>query len=311
MCVNTRAAHYSVAGNGTLAYAPGMVLGGDRKLALVDRDGKEQLLPLPGRPYLHPRLSPDGKQLAVEIEGPNHDLWPYEFERNILTKVTLEGSSLWPLWTPDGGRLTYRRWLEGAFSMWWMPSDRSKPGDRITGVGRMQSASSWSPGGKALVFTQVNPGTGADIYVITMEGDRKPRPFVHTKFAEGASRFSPDGRWIAYTSNASGRNEIYVQTYPGPGAKVQVSSDGDKMMAVEVGKSGGFRASRPRALWAGRYAHGMGSACGPPGTTSSNYDVTQDGQRFLMIKQDEAAPQQIYVVLNWTEELKRLTAEQR
>ncbi len=328
MCVNTVAAHYSLASDGTLAYAPGMVLGGDRKLVWVDRDGKELLLPLPGRPYLHPRLSPDGKSLAVEIEGPTHDLWTYDFNTSIFSKVTLDGLSHWPLWTPDGGRLTYRVWLQGAFSMWWMPADRSKPRDRITDVGRMQSASSWSPDGKALVFTQVDQGTGADIYVIPTEGDRKPRPLVQTKFAEGAARFSPDGRWISYTSNESGRNEIYVQTYPA-GAKVQVSTgggtdavwkrnggelyyrDGDKMIVVETAKAGEFRFSRPRVLWTGRYAHGLGSNCGPPGTTSSNYDITPDGQRFLMVKHDEAAPNQIFVVLNWTQELKRLMAEKQ
>ena len=328
MCVNTGTAHYSLARNGTLAYAPGLVLGGNRQVAWVDRKGNVELLPLPGRPYLHPRLSPDGKKLAIEIEGPVHDFWSYEFDRNVLTKMTLEGSSHWPLWTPDGSRLTYRRWLQGAFSMWWMPSDRGASAERLTDVGRMQSASSWSLDGKTVAFTQVSLQTGPDIYVMSLP-DKTPRPFAESKFAEGAARFSPDGRWISYVSNESGRNEIYAQAYPGPGAKIQISTeggtdalwkrsggelyyrDGDKMMAVEVNTARGFRASKPRLLWTGRFAHGMGSGCGPPGTTSTNYDVSADGERFLMIKHDEEAPRRLVVVLNWTQELKRLAASNR
>ncbi len=191
----------------------------------------------------------------------------------------------------------------------------------------MQSASSWSPDGRVVAFTQINVDTGPDVYVLDMQGDRQPRPFVQTRFAEGSPKFSPDGHWIAYASNESGRNEIYVQAYPGPGLRVQISTaggvdavwkhsggelyyrNGDQMMAVSVSMSGTFRASRPQMLWRGRYAHGLGSACGAPGATSSNYDVSADGQRFLMIKEDETAPVQINVVLNWAEELKRLYSE--
>jgi hypothetical protein len=153
--------------------------------------------------------------------------------------------------------------------------------------------------------------------------NRTPRPLFQTRFAEGSPRFSPDGRYLAYTSNESGRNEIYVLAYPGPGPKVQISTDGgtdvvwkrsggelyyrdgDKMMVASVSTTGSFKVSKPQLLWTGRYAHGLGSACGPPGTTSSNYDVTPDGQRFLMVKHEEEAPRRINVVLNWAEELKR------
>ena len=322
MCVNTGAAHYSIADNGTLAYAPGIILGGRRQLLWVDRQGNADPLSVPEHAYLHPRLSPDDKRLAVEIEGPVHDFWAYEFERGVMSKVTVEGSSHWPLWTPDGGRLTYRRWVNGAFTMWSLPADRSAPPQRLTEVGRMQSPGSWTPDGRVVAFTQVSFDTEADVFVMDI-GDRLPRAFVQTQFSEGAPRFSPDGRYIGYTSNESGRNEVYVQAYPGPGPKIQVSTeggsdvlwkrrggelyyrDGNKMMAVEVSTSGAFRASRPKVLWTGNYAHGLGSLCGPPGTTSSNYDVTADGQRFLMIRHEEEAPRRINVVVNWAEELKR------
>jgi serine/threonine-protein kinase len=331
MCVNTGSAHYSIAANGTLAYAPGVVLGGARQLVWVDHTGKSEILPMPAHAYLHPRISPDGTRLAVEVEGPMHDFWSYDLARGIMTKISTDGISHWPVWTPDGARYTYRRWISGAMSMWSSPVDRSAPPERLTDLGRAlgQSPASWSPDGRVVAFTQVNPETGADVYVLDMAGDRKPRPFARTSFAEGSPKFSPDGRWIAYTSNESGRNEIYVQAYPGPGAKIQLSveggtdavwrpkggelyyREGDKMMMVQVNTSGSFHASRPKLLWTGRYAHGLGSQCGPPGTTSSNYDVTADGQRFLMIKTDEIAPTKINVVLNWTEELKRILQTNR
>jgi Tol biopolymer transport system component len=330
MCVNTGSAHYSLAANGTLAYAPGLVLGGARQLVWVDRAGRAEMLPTPARAYLHPRISPDGARIAVEVEGgPMHDFWSYDLARGIMTKVTTDGTSHWPVWTADGARFSFRRWTNGGFTMWWSPVDRSGAPERLTEIGLMQSPASWSPDGHVVAFTQVNPGTGADVYVLDVAGDRKPRPFAQTRFAEGSPRFSPDGRWIAYTSNESGRNEIYVQGYTGPGAKIQVSvdggtdavwrpnggelyyRDGDKMMVVQVNTKGTFQSSRPRVLWTGRYAHGLGSQCGPPGATSSNYDVTADGQRFLMIQHNEIAPAQINVVLNWTEELKRILQTKR
>ena len=145
MCPNTGTAHFSLAANGTLAYAQGMVLGGERQPLWVDRQGKAEPLPMPARPYLHPRLSPDGKLLAIEIEGPTHDFWVFDLSRGTMTKVSLDGSSHWPLWTPDGSRLTYRTWSQGHFNMWWMPSDRSAAPERILEDPDSQSASSWSP----------------------------------------------------------------------------------------------------------------------------------------------------------------------
>jgi len=243
--------------------------------------------------------------------------------------MTTSGRSHWPLWTPDGRRLTFRVGMPGPFNMWWMPADRSGPEERLTESGSLQSPASWSPDGKAVAFTQLSPPARADVWVLEMGGDRKPRPFAQSKFSEGAPRFSPDGKWIAYVSDETGRNEVYVQSYPGPGPKIQMSIDGgtdaawagrtgelffrngDKMMVVAVTLQPRFNAGKPRLLWTGHYSHGMSTSCGPPGTTSSNYDVTPDGQRFLMITDSEqdATPTQVNVVLNWVEEVKRLMGE--
>jgi hypothetical protein len=162
---------------------------------------------------------------------------------------------------------------------------------------------------------------------VPLQGDSKPRPLDDNKYAEGSPKFSPDGRWLAYCSNESGKPQVYVQAFPGPGPKTQVSNDGgtdpvwrrsggelfyrngDSMMAVPVSTASGFTAGRPHELWKGRYSHGMSSSCGPPGLSSSNYDVTADGKRFLMIKdddQDSATSRQIIVVLDWMDELNHL-----
>src|SRR5713101_222540 len=174
---------------------------------------------------------------------------------------------------------------------------------------------SWSPDGQLMAFIEIDPTTGYDIWVLQM-GDRKAQPFLRTPFLESAPRFSPDGRWLAYMSDESGHYEIYVQPYPGPGGKWQISTEcgtepvwnpngrelfyrsGDKMMAVDIATQPGFTVSKPRVLFEGPYL--------PTPATLPNYDVSPDGQRFLMLKPSEqAAPTQINVVLNWFEELKQ------
>jgi Tol biopolymer transport system component len=298
----------------------------------VDRQGKGTPLPLPARSYLFPRVSPDGKRLAFEVEGVNHDLYTYEPDRDVTTMMTTDGVSHAPVWTPDGKHLAFRSWKAGTMTMWWMPSDRSGPEERLTTVGARQSVVSFSPDGRYMAFNQMElGGTGTDVWMLPMQGDRTPQPFVKSKFADGSGRFSPDGKWVAYCSNESKRNEVYVQPWPGPGPKIQISSEGgsdpiwsrngkelfyrngDKMMVVAVATQPTFRASKPQLLWEGQYSEGMSSSCGPPGTTSANYDVTSDGRRFLMVKDLDqgAVSTRIVVVLNFAQELKRLSKEQK
>ena len=125
MSRNTGAAHYALSKRGDLAYVPGTAEGGRRTLVWVDRNGKAEPLPLPPASYLYPRISPDQKRLAVEIEGPNHDFYFYDFARTVLSKVTTDGLSHDPVWSPDGLRLAFRSWQAGGMTMWWMQSDRS------------------------------------------------------------------------------------------------------------------------------------------------------------------------------------------
>jgi serine/threonine protein kinase len=327
MSRNTGAANYDISAAGDLIYAPGKADGGARTLFWVDRNGKAERAALPSRSYLHPRLSPDARLLAIEVEGPNHDFYIYDFARDVLSKMTTDGVSHWPVWSPDGSQLVYRSGPMGEFKLWQVAADRSRPPQPVAALGVSQSAESWSPDGRAIAYTASAIEVPPSVMVVSLGGDRPAQPFNPTKFAQGSPKFSPDGRWLAYCSNESGKPQVYVQAYPGPGPKIQVSTDGgtdpvwkrtggelyyrnsDSMMAVDVSTAPTFSAGRPKELWKGRYSHGMSSSCGTPGATSSNFDVTPDGKRFLMIKdddQDTAASKQIVVVLGWADELNRL-----
>lgn len=321
-------ANYDVSASGDLVYIPGTEDKGERTLVWVDRNGQAEALKLPPRPYLHPRISPDMRQVAVEIEGPNHNFYLYDFARDVLSQMTTDGVSHWPVWSPDGTQLMYRSGPMGAFRMWYVPADRSRPATQLPGREDSESAESWSPQGNAVAYTATTSEAGSHIMVESLEGDHQSRPFADIKAVAGSAKFSPDGRWLAYCSNESKRAQVYVQAFPGPGPKIQVSNDGgtdpvwkrnggelyfrdgDKMIVVPVSTTPRFSAGHPRVLWTGHYSHGMSTSCGPPGATSSNYDVTGDGHRFLMIKDDApdtAVSKQIIMVLDWADEVNRLS----
>jgi Tol biopolymer transport system component len=316
----TGMAAYAISTDGHLVYAAGPVERAARIPVWVDRRGRATPTSMPIHAYLHPRISPDGRKIAIEIEGPSHDIYTYDLERGVLEKMSFDGTSHWPLWTPRGDQLTFRSWKTGTMTMWTMPVDRSAVPQLLTSTGTMQSPESWSPDGRTLAFTQMdNMERGSDIYVLSLP-DRTPRPLIQTKFSEGSPKFSPDGHWIAYSSNESGRAEVYVVAYPGPGATTQISTDGgtdpvwrhdgkelfyrngDLMMAAEIKAGKIFDVSRPTALWEGRFAAGAGSSCGMTGPTSANYDVSPDGTRFLMIRDtaDAVESKRLHVVSHWS-----------
>ena len=201
--------------------------------------------------------------------------------------------------------------------MLWKLADGSGPEEELLSLRDHTHIGSWSPDGQVLAFELQTGGTGSDIGVLSLKGDRKPSIFLRTRFGEAAPVFSPDSHWIAYASNESGRYEVYVQPFPGPGGKWQISTEGgtepvwarngrelfyrsgDKMMAVDIAAQATFSAGKPRVLFEGRY--------NPTGSNAANYDVSPDGQRFVMIQPvgSEGGVSQIHVVLNWFEELKR------
>jgi eukaryotic-like serine/threonine-protein kinase len=317
----TGAVHYALSRSGSLAFVPGSPQGVSVPLSWVSRQGVPQPLAAPARPYGDPHLSPDGKRLAIAIRGAgNSDIWVYEIARNTLTRLTFEGSNKGPVWTPDGKKITYSSERVGAtnFGIYCKAADGSGVEERLTTSTSEQLPQSWSPDGRFLAFTQFDPKTQGDIWLLPMDGDRQPRPFLKTPAYEERPAFSPDGRWLAYGSSESGLGEVYVQAFPGPGGKWQISSgsgefpvwarngrelfyySGSRLMSVAVATQPTFTASTARPLFEGR-----------PTTLSADvtalYGIAPDGQHFIMAKGAEAefGSRQVQVVLNWMEELKR------
>jgi Tol biopolymer transport system component len=312
------AAQFGLSPQGSLVYVSdsGGVQAVERRLMWVNRNGTEQSLAAPSRAYQAPRLSPDGRRLALEIDD---QVWLFDFSRETLTRLTFEGSNGNPSWTPDGKRIAFQ---SDENNLFWQLADGSGERERLTTNESAQNSNawspdSWSPDGQSLAFTELDPTTGRDIWVLRLS-DRTPQPFLRTPSNESAPRFSPDGRWLAYVSDESGRYEVYLQPYPGPGGKRQISTEGgteplwnrngrelfyrsgNKMMAVQITTQSGFAFGSPRMLFdAGQYM----PPTGPYSYPFPNYDVSPDGQRFLMITKENKP--QINVVVNWFEELKR------
>ena len=312
------AAQYSLSATGSLVYISGGVQADQRRLVWVTRNGAEQPVSAPARAYVYPRLSPDGQRVSVGITEEETQTWLYDFTRETLTRFTFGGSvNQNAVWTPDGKWIAIQSNREGPLNVFWQRADGSGGLERLITSEYDNFPMSWSPDGRLLAFAEVNPTTGYDIWVLRMN-DRKAEPFLRTPFDESTPQFSPDGRWLAYISDESGRLEIYVQPYPGPGGKWQISTEGgaeplwnrngrelfyrsgSKLMAVDIATQPTFASGKPRMLFEGQYPPAPG--------TADNFDVSSDGQRFLMIKPNEAgeaAPTQINVVLNWFEELKQ------
>jgi Tol biopolymer transport system component len=222
------------------------------------------------------------------------------------------------VWSPDGTRIVFQSRMEGSNNIYSLRADGSGEPEKLETTERPEVPMAWSPDGQTLAFIDMNPETGYDLWILPLNAGKR-RVFLQTPFNESAPRFSPDGHWLVYISNESGRYEVYVQPYPGPGGKVQISTEGgtepvwnpsgrelfyrngNKMMVVDVTtKLSDFRASKPRVLFDGQFL--------PSPATAPNYDVSPDGQRFLMIKAADAGagpPNQINIVFNWFEELKK------
>jgi Tol biopolymer transport system component len=316
---NTAAGQFSISASGSMAFAPGGILPDqENSLVWVDHKGKAEPIALFKAAFLAPRLSPDGQRIAYTTVGKENQLWVYDLNRGTATKLTSEGIARWMTWTPDGRRLAFDLLKTTMSNIYWQTADGSQPMERLTASDYNQYPGSWSPDGETLAFVEYQPDGGRGIQFLNMR-DRRVTPFLNSRFEERFPEFSPDGKWIACNSTASGRQEVYVQPFPGPGGRWQISNEGgieplwsrngkqlfyrwgNRVLVVDVQTGSGFSASKPRLVFE------------EPGYTSGSpirfWDISADGQRFLMVKLVERKSQpvtEMILVQNWLEELKRL-----
>jgi eukaryotic-like serine/threonine-protein kinase len=308
-------ADYAFSDSGLLLYMPDTLAINLRTLEWLDRQGRPQSFSAPPRDYLKVRLSPDAQHAAVAVGSSGSalgDIWTLELERGALTRLTAEGTYTNPVWTPDGKRLVFRYGPFGSRGLQWAPADGSGKPELLL-AGPTGAPDSWTPDGKTLLYESTGsahiwtlqpPGSG---------GDGKPRLlFEPGSFNERDAQLSPDGRWVAYTSDESGKNRVYVRPFPGPGGKTSISIEGgedprwsrdgrelfyrdagkNQLMAVDIQAGPAFHARQPHALFA------LGNV---------PWDVVPDGKRFLVVKEPEASASEakMQAVVNWFEELRR------
>jgi eukaryotic-like serine/threonine-protein kinase len=310
---------FSVSENGSLVYDPNAPPD-NQQLTWLDRAGKPLGTVGPAGEYGAPRLSPDGKRVAVARRDPQTrtwDIYMIDLARGVGSRLTFDpGDDRFPGWSPDGNRIVWRANRGGAFQLYQKLASGVGPEELLYKEDFPLAPGSWSADGRFLLYTRVDPQTRGDLWVLSLAGDRRPALFLQTPFSEANGRFSPDGRWIAYTSDDQGRSEVYVQTFPASGGKWQISTSGGlqpwwrsdgkelyydsadgKLMAVEVKPGGGFEASAPRSLFDLAPTRALGGA---------SYAVTAAGDRFLFVTaREEAASLQFTVVVNWAAEAKK------
>ena len=321
--------NYAVSDSGTLGYisATSVSTAAGKTLVWVNREGKEEALHTPQNNYLNPKISPDGKRLAVAIPTDGiPQIWIWDLAGETMTRLTFDKSnSLRLIWTPDGKRIAFTSLRDGKYSIYWKAADGTGEVEKLGAApDRNLLLYSLSSDGKTLAIEELNSAmTHSDIGTLSMEGDHFRKLLLHEEYTEAQPNISPDGKYLAYLSDESGQTEVYVRPFPEVNrGKWQISAGGGEdplwspdsrelfyrrggaVMAVPVDTKSTFSAGKPRMLFQGMYVTGTGQ--------SPAWDISPDGKRFLMIKRlvstaaapAAGVPRKINIVLNWFEELK-------
>jgi Tol biopolymer transport system component len=311
---------FSTSENGVLAYAEA-AQSGDRQLVWLDRNGKQVGAVAGTDAYSDPHISPDGKRLAFSLESPSFDVWVYDVMRGVKTRFTFSSAlgtgNLAHLWSPDGRHIAYTSIRSGKFGIYQKAADGSGGEETLLEPTPEQVyPEDWSPDGKLIAYWKSQAG-GAEIWILPLQGDHKPYPFLQSQSLQTTAFFSPDGKWIAYGSNESGRLEVYIRPFPGPGGKWQVSTEGgwyphwrrdgrelfyvsadSRLMSAEVKTNGtSLEIGAVRPLFETRPYYGLFSG--------NVYDVTADGQRFIVAYEPQQSNSAITLVVNWLADLRK------
>jgi serine/threonine protein kinase/Tol biopolymer transport system component len=316
-----RYALFSVSETGVLVYRSGS--SANVQLIWFDRAGKQLGAVAPTGNYATPWLSPDEKRVAfghVEPNGGNSDIWLMELARGTPTRFTFgQRDSITPIWSPDGSRVVFSSDRDGLMNLYQRAASGTGNDEALLKSDNHKLCNDWSLDGKLILYSAY-PKSNGDLWVLPLSGEQKPFPFLQTEFNEVQGRFSPDGKWIAYASDESGTWQVYVQSFPSPGGKWQVSTNGGaqpqwrrdakelfylsadrKLMAVDIkGNGSTFEAGVPQALFELRL-----QTIGLPGPRNF-YVAAADGQRFLVVSApEERISTPTTVVLNWTAGLQK------
>ena len=322
---NYGSSNFDVSKTGTAAYVPGLPAATARRVVRVDRRGSSQpLTGLPSREYQSIRVSPDGTRLALGIEAANASAWVYDLERRTLTRATSSWDNHVPHWTPDGERLVFSSNRDGEQTRpYWKAADGSGQAELLIPGQRMAFPGAASSDGRYLAFLELSPDSGADIWLLTLDGQRHASKLLGSPYYESEPVFSPDGNWLGYLSDESGRRELYVTSLPDARGRWQISNsgaqqplwsrdgselffiEGDRMMVVPVRTVPSFEAGVPRELF--QLSRGLQRV--PFAIDLTAGDLTADGQAFLLLEGEESVVHSsVQIVLNWFDELRRRVA---
>jgi dipeptidyl aminopeptidase/acylaminoacyl peptidase len=312
---NTAAGQYAVSAAGALVYATGGVAPDTKNsLVWVDHSGVEAPAAALQFPFFAPRLSPDGRKIVYILYGQERQLWVYDVERETNTRLHDRGISSYPTWFPDGRRILFGWQASGSINLYRQAAEDSAPMERVTTSRCDQRVGSWSADADTVSVVQLCTGSNFDVALLSVRSGQVT-PLIASPSDEMFPEFSPDGRWIAYTSDETKRDEVYVQRVGGSG-RYQVSTAGgiqplwsrdgtrlfyrwqNQVWAAEVRNSEGFAAGRPRLLFE-RRGYSMGAPI-------RGYDLSSDSRRFLMVKLDPRSPSpatELTLVQNWFHEL--------
>jgi Tol biopolymer transport system component len=307
--------------NGVLAYRSDV--SALNRLTWFDRDGKVLGYASDPGTFNTLALSPDGSRVAAartDQQTGNTDIWIIDLARGASTRFTFDPSlDSNAVWSPDGQRIVFSSTRDGVWNLFQKDSSGAHSEEALLKTSANKYPSDWSRDGRFLIYTEGSPKTGPDLWLLPMTGERKPVPFLQTPFREDQAQFSPDGHWVAYMSDATNQPEIYVRPFPpsegnsgqwmisnGGGTQPRWRGDGKelfylsgrKLMAVDISTTPTFQAGIPKPLFEAPIF---------PGTVPAlhHWDVTPDGQRFLINVDAGGNTTPINIVVNWTEVLKK------